>query len=101
MKRPGILLLNLLIMIGYSVVVQSISFSEKIGAGMMVAELMMLCLFVHVATLVVGAIIHYSNDRNKQAGVWLLSGFLVAIIGFGTCMGNAALADLHSLPAIN
>jgi hypothetical protein len=90
---------NLFILLGYAVLAQLLSLTEKNGAGMMVAIIMMVAVAIHVGVLVLGSLVLLVGGRRKEAGQWLLSGLLIGVIGFGTCMGGMALGELYSGPA--
>jgi hypothetical protein len=90
---------NMLILLGYAVVAQLLALSENSGGGMFVAIVMMVALVIHVVVLVLGCLIQLASGRRKEAGQWILCALLVGVIGFGTCFGGAALADLWSGPA--
>ena len=88
LKRPGILLLNLLIMVGYSVLFMALGEVMKddvIGIHWPV-------LIVHILLLFIWGIVKLTNDATKKAGgQMLLASLLVAIIGHGLCFFNGLL----------
>ena len=90
---------NLFILLGYAVLVQLLSLTEKNGAGMMVAMIMMVAVAIHVGVLLFGSLVLLISGKGKEAGQWLLSALLIGVIGFGTCLGGMALGDLYSSPA--
>lgn len=88
MKRPGILLLNLLIMVGYSILFMALGELMKdavIGIHWPV-------LIAHILVLFIWGIVKLTNEATKKAG-WqmLLASLLVAIIGHGLCFFNGLL----------
>lgn len=90
---------NLFILLGYAVLAQLLSLTEKNGAGMMVAMIMMVAVAIHVAVLALGALVQLASSKGKEAGQWILSALLIGVIGFGTCLGGMALGELYSGPA--
>ena len=88
LKRPGILLLNLLIMLGYSVLfiaLGEVMRDEVIGIHWPV-------LIAHILVLFIWAIVKLTNEATKKVGKqMLLSSLLVAIIGHGLCFFNGLL----------
>ncbi len=89
---------NLLILLGYAIVVQLISLTERNGASMVVLMMMMFAVAIHVGILVLGAVVQLISGNSGQAGQWLLNALLIGVIGFGTCWGGASLAELYSGP---
>lgn len=90
---------NLFILLGYAVLVQLISLTEKNGASMLVLMMMMAAVAIHVGVLVLGCLVQLASGKRKEAGQWILGALLVGVIGFGTCLGGASLAELYSGPA--
>ena len=64
---------NLFILLGYAVLVQLLSLTEKNGAGMMVAMIMMVAVAIHVGVLLFGSLVLLISGKGKEAGQWLLS----------------------------
>lgn len=90
---------NLLVLLGYAVVMQLLSLTESSGGGMIVLIGMMVCVAAHVAVLVLGSVVNLFSGKGPLAGQWLLSALIVGVVGFGTCWGGASLAELYSGPA--
>ena len=90
---------NLLVLLGYAVLIQLLSLLEKNGASMVVLMGMMVAVAVHVCVLLLGSLVNLLGGKGPEAGQWLLSALLVGVIGFGTCWGGASLAELYSGPA--
>lgn len=90
---------NLLILLGYAVVIQLLSLTERNGASMVVLFGMMVAVAIHVGVLLLGAIVNVLGGERASAGQWLLSALIVGVVGFGTCWGGASLAELYSGPA--
>jgi len=89
---------NLLVLLGYAVVIQLLSLLERNGAGMVVLMGMMVAVAVHVGVLLLGSLVNLFGGKGPLAGQWFLSAILVGVIGFGTCWGGATLAELYSGP---
>lgn len=90
MKRPGILLLNLLIMLGYSVLYMAIGGligDEVIGVHWVT-------LILHILVLFIWGIVNLASgveERKSSGGKMLLASLLVAIIGHGLCFFNGLM----------
>ncbi len=90
MKRPGILLLNLLIMLGYSVLYMAIGGligDEVIGVHWVT-------LILHILVLFIWGIVNLASgvdQRKSSGGKMLLASLLVAIIGHGLCFFNGLM----------
>lgn len=88
MKRPGILLLNLLIMVGYSVLF--IALGDVIKDEVIAIHWPVL--IVHILLLFIWGLVKLTNEATKKAGrQMLLASLLVAIIGHGLCFFNGLL----------
>ena len=93
MKRPGILLLNLLIMVGYSILfilLGEVMKDDVIGIHWPV-------LIAHILLLFIWGIVKLTNESTKKAGgQMMLASLLVAIIGHGLCFFNGLMhANVH------
>lgn len=93
MKHPGILLSNLLIMLGYSVLFILLSGwagDDLIGVQWGV-------LMIHIAVLfILGLASLFRRTAGKNGRTYLLASLLVAIIGHGLCVFNGLMhLDLH------
>jgi hypothetical protein len=97
--RPKFLRNNLLILLGYAVVIQLLSLTERNGAGMVVLFGMMIAVAIHVGVLLLGAIVNFLGGKRALAVQFLLGALIVGVVGFGTCWGGASLAELYSGPA--
>ena len=90
---------NLLVLLGYAVLIQALSLLEPNGASMVVLMGMMVAVAVHVCVLVLGAVVVLFTEKRRDAATWVLCALAVGVIGFGTCWGGASLAELYSGPA--
>lgn len=86
-------LVNLLILLGYSAVIQLLALANGRDGAMMMLIFMLFAVGVHVAALLLGALIVLLKGDGRDAGQWALSALLVAILGFGACWGGATLAE--------
>lgn len=89
---------NLLVLLGYAVVIQLVSLTESSGGSMLVLIGMMVCVAAHVGVLLLGSLVNLFGGKGPLAGQWLLSALVVGVVGFGTCWGGASLAELYSGP---
>jgi hypothetical protein len=88
MKKPGILLMHLLIMVGYSV--HFMALGEAIGDTVIGIHWGVLA--IHIIALIILGIVSFSNsDTKKAGGQYLLAALLVAIIGHGLCFFNGVM----------
>lgn len=89
MKHLGkIVGINLLILLGYSLLIRFTASAEQRSLGIMIESAFAVGLHVLIS-LVVGLI---SYSTNKDLGkAWLLTTGIVLLVGFSTCLGNASL----------
>ncbi len=88
MKRPSILLFNLLIMLGYSVLF--IALGGVIGDNVIGIHWGVLA--IHIIALLILGIVNLSNAETKKKGKqMLLASLLVALIGHGLCFFNGLM----------
>lgn len=90
---------HLLILLGYTVLFELLSFTEKNGGSMVVLMGMMVAVAVHVGVLLLGMLISLFGGEKTRARDRLLGALMIGIVGFGTCWGAAGLAELWSGPA--
>lgn len=91
MFRNKILLINLAILIGYIVVINLTSDSGAQYKGLDILLFSMVAIAVHAAINFLISIVNFIQ-RNKELGVtYLLSAFLVALIGAGACFASASV----------
>ena len=88
MKKPGILLLNLLIMVGYSVLFMIIG--PWVGGDIIGFHWGVLILHI-VALFIMGLVKLAKAETKKAGGQLLLASLLVAIIGHGLCFFNGLM----------
>lgn len=84
---------NLLILFAYAVLVHVFAFLEGGEPGLTVLIGMMVLVFLHVLVLFIGMVVKYFQGFRRQTGQWALNMLLVAIIGFGTCLGGSNLME--------
>jgi hypothetical protein len=89
---------HLLALLGYAVLAQLFSLTERNGGAFIVLIMMMVCVALHTAVLVLGAVILLIGGKKQQAGQWILAALLVGVIGFSACWGGATLAEQYSGP---
>lgn len=90
--------INLLVLLGYTILAHLIALTESGGASMVIAIILMIAVIGHVGVLVLVALVNFVQGRASEGGQLLLSALLVGIIGFGTCLGSATLAEQWSGP---
>lgn len=94
MKRPGILLLNLLIMIGYSVLFMVLGFLIPNDYAYAVIPFQWGVLAIHIVVLFIWSIVSFTRPEPEQksaGGKLLLAALLVALIGHGLCFFNGLM----------
>ena len=84
---------NLLILFAYAVLVNVFALLDGGEPAMTVFMGMMLLVFLHVLVLFIGMVVNFFRGFRRLAGQWALNMLLVAIIGFGTCLGGGALME--------
>jgi len=84
---------NLLILFAYAVLVHVFALLEGGEPAMTVFMGMMVLVFLHVSVLFIGMVVNFFRGFRRLAGQWALNMFLVAIIGFGTCLGGGTLME--------
>lgn len=87
---------NLLTLLGYAILAQLFSLTERNGGAFIVLMMMMVCVAIHTGVLLFGAIILLISGQKPKAGQWLLAALLVGVIGFSACWGGATLAEQYS-----
>jgi len=96
MKNFGkIIRINLLIMLAYSLIALAITWSAvKSGepyAGLTYALLMMYVIILHSLVVLIIMIIKFVKGEKELGMSYLLSLFVIGIVGFSSCMGGSAL----------
>lgn len=84
---------NLLILFAYAVLVHVFALLEGGEPSMTVLIGMMVLVFLHVVVLFIGMVVKFFQGFRRQMGQWALNMLLVAIIGFGTCLGGGNLME--------
>lgn len=85
---------NLLVLLGYAVLIQLLSLSENNNdPSMVVAMGMMVAVAVHVCVLFVSALLSFRNGDRPLGWSKLLAALIVGMVGFGTCFAGAGLAE--------
>ena len=79
-----ILKVNGLILLGYTLV--AVIIPDLSGA--IIAAI---AIFFHVSILLVVSVIHFVKKENEQGKWYLLSSFLVLLIGFGACVATISM----------
>lgn len=88
MKRPGTVLLHLLIMLGYSV----LFFILNATLGNDMVGFQWAVLLLHILVLIVwGAVNLVTNKPEPAGGQLLLASLVVALIGHGLCFMNGLM----------
>ncbi len=82
--------INLLIMLGYAMVVFALSGKDS-HAGLVFSILYGLILAIHTFTLIVIAFVRVAGEKNTDAWAWLLSALIMLVIGFSSCYGGVFL----------
>jgi heme/copper-type cytochrome/quinol oxidase subunit 2 len=81
--------INLALLLGYSILTRLIDNQQGQYKGLGFMTFMMVFVALHVLVNLVICLYHFSR-RNKDLGrSYLLSGLIVAIIGFSACLGLA------------
>lgn len=84
---------NLLLLLGYALLIELIGLANGRDAAMIVLIFMMIAVAAHFGGLLLGALIILLNGEAPKAGQWALSALLVGVIGFGLCWGGASVAE--------
>lgn len=94
MKKPGIPLLNLLIMVGYSVLFMILG--EWVGPDIIGIHWGVLAIHI-IALFILGFRALFRPETKKAGGQYLLAGLVVAIIGHGLCFidGLMHMGNIH------
>lgn len=92
--KPRILLHNLLIMVGYSVLFMIVG--EWIGSDIIGIHWGVLAIHI-VALLILGFVRLTKSETKKAGGQYLLAALVVAIIGHGLCFvdGLMHMGNMH------
>lgn len=77
---------NLLAILAYSVLIRLAA-----GGDMGILIISAFAVGLHVVTALVISGFYASDKKKEEARAWLLTALLVLLVGFSTCLGNAAL----------
>jgi fluoride ion exporter CrcB/FEX len=92
--KPTILLLNLLIMVGYSILFMILG--EWVGSDIIGIHWGVLAIHI-IALFILGVVFLFKPETKKSGGQYLLAALVVAIIGHGLCFvdGLMHMGNLH------
>ncbi len=92
MKNFGkILGYNMLIMLVYTAGIHIVCGGGKNEGGMVILIIMIFPVALHaLVNFIISMVKFFYNKDSGQGGSYLLSTFLVGIIGFGACWGSAS-----------
>jgi len=84
--------INLLVILVYSVLIRIMSMGGGHNEeGLAVMILSAFAVGIHVITCLIASGVSYSDKKKEVGKAWLLSAGIVLLVGFSTCLGNAAL----------
>jgi hypothetical protein len=92
--KPTILLLNLLIMVGYSVLFMIVG--EWVGSDIIGIHWGVLAIHI-IALIILGVVALFKPETKTVGGQYLLAALVVAIIGHGLCFvdGLMHMGNMH------
>ncbi len=88
-----IAVINLLILLAYSLIIRIINGGGGThnDEGIGILFLSAIAVSLHVFVCLVIMAFHYFDKNNNMGKAWLLSAGIVLLVGFSTCLGNAML----------
>ena len=86
-----ILGINILILLGYTLLIHATASKGGKGEGIDVLLELMLAVGLHVGINFIVSMIHFWTKNDSLGKAFLLSTGLVLVIGFSTCLGSAFL----------
>ncbi len=93
MKSLGrIALVNILVILAYSAIIRLMA-GRGSEAGIGIAMLSAFAVGIHVVLCMIVAAVYYSGNENNLGKAWILGAGIVLLVGFSTCLGNAALGS--------
>jgi len=93
MKSLGrIALVNILVILAYSAIIRLMA-GRGSEAGIGIAMLSAFAVGIHVVLCMIVAAVYYSGNKNNLGKAWILGAGIVLLVGFSTCLGNAALGS--------
>jgi hypothetical protein len=82
--------INLVILLLYSILIRVFSGGgREASLGIMIMSAFVIGLHVLICLIITAAT--YGNKNKELGKAWLLSTGIVLLVGFSTCLGNAAL----------
>lgn len=84
-----ITLINLAILLAYSILMRLAGSSAGQAGSWSILIYSMILIAMHVFANLFLTIYYYSHKRNDMGGAFLANIFIVLIVGFGVCYGNA------------
>lgn len=83
---------NILAILAYSILIRVVSGGDNQGdGGMEILVTSAIAVTIHLLVCFALWALNYSGGNKALAKAWLLSGGIVLVVGFSTCMGNAML----------
>ncbi len=84
--------INLAVLLAYSIVIRIFSGGGgKQNESMGILIMSAFAVGIQVIICLLLAAVEYSNKSKESGRAWLLSSGIVLLVGFSTCLGNAAL----------
>ena len=85
--------INLIIMLAYSILIRLLNGHGGQGSSLGILIFSAFAVGIHVFICLVIGLACYAGKNKEQGQAWLMSSGLVLLIGFSTCLGNAALSS--------
>jgi hypothetical protein len=83
--------INLLVLLGYSILIRLLNGGGGHNDGAMGILLMSaFAVGLHVVICLIVTAVEYGNKAKELGRAWLLSSGVVLVVGFSTCLGNAS-----------
>lgn len=83
---------NLLALLAYSILIHVEALADKSEAGMAVLVMSAFAVGLHVVVCFIVAVGLFIAERKPLGNAWLMTAGIVLVIGFSTCLGNAAIS---------
>ncbi len=81
--------MNLLILILYMAIIHFTCKTDKEGMSVLIVSA--LAITLHIFILLINCILNFIHGHKANGRAYLLSVFLILVIGFSTCLGSASL----------